>query len=920
MNYPLATLVSALALTAFLAPQPAYPVQEEPKKPATEAKKPQEEKQEEAEKGAEGEKSAEDGEEKKEEKPKEPKFVKMTKDKKLIPGMFDFYVDEKKGAVSMTIKPEQVGKEFIYHSHLEDGIVEAGFFRGQYRGEKVFEIRREYDKIYFVEKNPFFYFDPDNAISKAASANISDGVTAVAKIEAEDEETGAILIKASGLFLSETFEQIKPSRRPGPPDFTRFSVGKLSKAKSRIVDIKSYDTNASVLADFVYTNGNPINQGGFDVVDARNVTVKVMHTFIEMPKEDYTPRFDDQRVGYFLTYQNDQTDLSDTPYRDMINRWKLVKKDPTAELSEPVEPITWWIENTTPEDLRPTIKAAVEAWNIAFEAAGFKNAVVVNIQPDDADWDAGDVTKNVLRWTSSPNPPFGGYGPSFANPRTGQLLGADIMLEYTFLANRIRQGTAFSTALLDNVDPVAQMGAMPVPVPAADKAAEVFGEPYAGMSAGARLKAIAHDHRYCSLANHMQFNNMVGQTLQTAYKIGTEETEELIKESIYYLMLHEVGHTLGLNHNMKATQSRSYDEAHDIDAQDNGLVGSVMDYPAINFAPRDKEQAHYYSIRPGDYDIWAIQFAYDPDLDDPAKRADHLAKSLDPALAFGNDADDMRAPGFGIDPRVNIGDFSSDAVQYSIDRLELTRDAMGELVDNFVNEGESYQDLRIGYLVLTGDMASQARTISRYIGGVYMDRMVAGQTTPDGRTLDPYRPVSKARQKQAMQALREFLFSPDAFAAEPELLRKLSIQRRGFFQFGGELPALHQRSLLIKGAALQHLLHPSTLIRMQDAGTFGNDYSAYEMMTDLTSALFDDDARGAVNTYRQDTQVLYVKSLINMLANPFYSPVSQSAALSSLRSIRSAADRGRARGDGATRAHRDHLVLLIDKALETYTG
>ena len=139
---------------------------------------------------------------------------------------------------------------------------------------------------------------------------------------------------------------------------------------------------------------------------------------------------------------------SAAPYRDLINRWKLVKKDPSAAISEPVEPITWWIENTTPVEFRDAIYKAAMMWNGPFEAAGFKNAVVVKIQPDDADWDAGDIRYNVLRWTSSPNPPFGGYGPSFVNPRTGQILGADIMLEYIFVTNRVRQEKAFATAAM----------------------------------------------------------------------------------------------------------------------------------------------------------------------------------------------------------------------------------------------------------------------------------------------------------------------------------------------------------------------------------------------------------------------------------------------------------------------------------------
>ena len=150
-----------------------------------------------------------------------------------------------------------------------------------------------------------------------------------------------------------------------------------------------------------------------------------------MPDNDFEPRLADQRVGYFSERITDLTSVDLTPYNDLINKWDLQKKNPEEALSEPVKPITFWLENSTPKELIPYIKEGVLAWNAAFEKAGFKNAVAVKVQPDDADWDAGDIRYNVLRWTSSPNPPFGGYGPSFTNPRTGEIIGADICLLYT---------------------------------------------------------------------------------------------------------------------------------------------------------------------------------------------------------------------------------------------------------------------------------------------------------------------------------------------------------------------------------------------------------------------------------------------------------------------------------------------------------
>ena len=237
------------------------------------------------------------------------------------------------------------------------------------------------------------------------------------------------MIDATDLFLSETLTRIKSPKRPGTPP-TAFSLGGFDKNKSKIVSIKNYPENTNIKTEYVYKNPSVLNSGSNAIQDGRNVSIKLFHSFLKMPEEGYQLRLDSQKVGYFSTQVNDMTSLEITNYRDLVNRWRLIKKSPNQSISEPVTPITWWIENSTPQEWREIIKEGVLAWNKAFEKAGFKNAIIVKIQPDDADWDAGDIRYNVLRWTSSPNPPFGGYGPRMTNPRTGEIIGADIMLEY----------------------------------------------------------------------------------------------------------------------------------------------------------------------------------------------------------------------------------------------------------------------------------------------------------------------------------------------------------------------------------------------------------------------------------------------------------------------------------------------------------
>lgn len=899
-------LIAVLAI-GLIASSPSFgqddKPEKEPEKPAA-AKKQEEPEEKEDEKDEESEEKDEETDDKKEKKKNGRSISDIVEEHDYLDGLFKLYRDPKTGAINMEVRADQLGKEFIYYAHITDGVVEGGHFRGQFRSQKVFVIEKRFDKLVLTEKNPFFYFDPENNLSKAEQANISDAVISLHKIRATDEvdevET-AYLINVDGLFKNETFEQIRPSNRPGVQPGQFFSLGKLNRGKTQISDVRNYPENTAVTVDYVYSNPSPVNRGNwFDITDARNVTVSVQHTLVAMPENDYVPRFDDSRIGYFLDYVNDQTSQSATPWRDLINRWHLVKKDPDAAVSDPVEPIVWWIENTTPEELRPIIKEAAEAWNPAFEQAGFSNAIVVKTQPDDAVWDAGDIRYNVLRWTSSPQPPFGGYGPSFSNPRTGQILAADIMLEYSFLTNRLNQRNVFETAALPALNGKAEIAPL-----AAEENASVAGF----------FERLAHHEHNCSLGAHLQLNTLVGKALAAVHNQSADVSSRMVKESIYYLILHEVGHTLGLNHNMKGTYARSYKTVYDQSAQEDGLSGSVMDYPAINFAPPGEEQAHFYPVTPGPYDIWAIQFGYDPRMDDIDFREAHLSRSTEKGLGFANDADDMRSPGRGIDPRVNIFDMSDDAVQFAKDRLQLADDALGKLQDKFIKDGESYQELRNAYLLLTGDMLWQGRVASRYIGGVYVDTARAGQNDADV----PYRPVERAKQKQAMKLLRDYIFGPDAFKASPQLLQRIAIQHRGFLHGGRtEDPKIHLRVAIIQADILNHILHPVTLQRITDSTLYGNEYDATNVFSDLTDAIFEDDSRAAVNSHRQYLQTMYVRGLIYIMQTPFYDYVARSNAFASLRRIRTSMARWR--GNAATRAHRDHIAFIVDKALEVVDG
>jgi len=808
-------------------------------------------------------------------------FIKdKIKSCKKIEGLFTMYQDTATGSVFMHIKSSQLNKEFIYFSYVENGISNTGHNRGTFRDNKIFKINKYFNQIEFITQNTAYYFDANHALAKSSDANISNAVMASEKIVAQNENGTEYLIEADNLFLTEALYQIKQG---GPMlGFSGFGLGNLSKPKTHYHQIKNYPENSDVVVKYVFDNAATRGAPSQAVTDARYIEIYLQHSFIEMPKNNYKPRFDDPRIGYFTTQTNDMTTTNGINYRDLIHRWNLEKKDPSAALSEPVKPITWWIENTTPVEIRPIIKEAILQWNIAFEKAGFKNAIQINEQPDVCDWDAGDIRYNVLRWTSSPEPPFGGYGPSFVNPRTGEILGADIMLEWVFITNRLKSQKAFENQNL--------MG----------------------------LTNDEEHHHNCSVDDMLHNQNLLGNALiPNNSESSQKQKDDLLKQGLYYLILHEVGHTLGLNHNMKASQLHSVEDLYNIKKiEEIGLIGSVMDYPAVNFSNRINQTTHYYTQKPGPYDLWAIEFGYFQETDSikEQKRLNTiLNRSTEPSLTFGNDADDMRSPGKAIDPRVMIGDLSSDAIGFAKERVDLIKRNLSTLHQNYGTDNRSYEALRSKFLILTGEWSVQAGVVSRYIGGVYVDRSFTNQKS----TKKPFEPVSVDVQKNAMKWLNDYLFAPQSVEFNAEMISLLQQQRRGFgFFSSGEDPKIHDRILNMQKSVLMHLLHPTTLKRISDSKLYGNTYSLSDVLKDLSQSIFQADMLGSVNSSRQNLQILYVNMLIDICdSRNNYDLLSQSKASSQISNIQKMLQTANTTSTGETKEHRNYLLLLIKNHL-----
>ncbi|HRP58177.1 zinc-dependent metalloprotease [Agriterribacter sp.] len=829
--------------------------------------------------------------------PKPPKatVAEKTKSSKKTDGLFTIYQDTATGSVQLYVKKDQLGKEYIYQSFSMGGPTRLYLNQNMIRATFAFSIGKAFNKLEFARQNTNFYYDPSNAVSKAANVDAAPAIFFSEKIVAEDS-TG-YLVAADGLFLSEKMDPVKPLVPPGTPPTAVFNLGSLNAGKSKYSHIRSYPDNTDIVVDLVYDNPMPFNQGGADVTDARYNRIRMQHSFLAMPENDYRPRRDDPRVGYFGAEVQDLTSVSATPYKDFISRWYLVKKDPAAAISEPVDPVVYWIENTTPVEYREIIKEAGEKWNEAFEKAGFKNAIVMKIMPDTATWDPADIRYNVIRWVSSPYPSYGAIGPSFFNPRTGQILGADITIEWRSGAGTVNYDDLFNGA--------GATGLPGVQLPwndAVDEQHVSFGKNHL---------------QYCNIARELQAQYITGLTVLEALDNKPEAVKEMHKEFLIYLVMHEMGHTLGLNHNMKASQMLSPAQINDKAITDKtGMIGSVMDYPSINVSLDRSKQGNYYTTKAGPYDIWAIEYGYTPFAAGEEKAALNkiLSRSTEPQLAFGNDADDMRSPGRGIDPRVMINDMSNDMMAYAEDRFKLVDRMIPKLKERYSRPGQSYQQLRQRYLMLQSQRAQMANAVSRYIGGVYVDRSFAGQNT----TAKPFTPVPVETQKKALALLNKYIFSPGVFNADALLYPYLQLQRRGFNFFRSTEDYKPQSTVQsIQLSVLTQLLHPVTLQRINNSGLYGNRYSTADLTADLNKYFFAADLKTNVNLYRINLQTEYVKALASIATSSLpnaYDNASRAAALSSLKKIKSMLGTAVSANE-QTRAHRTNLNFIIDKAL-----
>ena len=345
-----------------------------------------------------------------------------------IDGFMKIYTNDDGSNYFLKLDEEDLNSQFLYFSYVMNAPQGSTLTGGLPSDGKVLEFRnfkKENIGLYQIN-TAYIKGDETNNIAKSSITNITEAFVEVFKPSARTD--GSVLINVNSILLSEKMDSISyvPSEYK---EYVTVNYGRPDESKTFVKNVFNNETNTAFEVTFAFENTMP-NTGAFSVsavTDPRYLSVTGRHIFIKMPDDRFEPRVNDHRIGYFVNKSTDLTSYDNFPNFALINKWRLIKKNPDAEMSEPEEPIVFWVENTTPKEIIPAVVAGIENWNIAFEEAGFINAVVAKIQPEDAEWDAADYDYNVVRWSSEPDGSLLGIGPSVSNPLTGEIISGDVV-------------------------------------------------------------------------------------------------------------------------------------------------------------------------------------------------------------------------------------------------------------------------------------------------------------------------------------------------------------------------------------------------------------------------------------------------------------------------------------------------------------
>jgi hypothetical protein len=792
-------------------------------------------------------------------------FAEVVRDARRNDGTLTVW--QKDDRVFLELKPDDLDKPFFISTKLKSGIGERNFFGGLAEDSGIIEFRRVYNQVQMIWRNVGYSARPGTPEALAVEAGYSPSLLASAPVLSQPEPSRkSILVEANALFVADLLGlgmDLQRSYRQGYSFDPRNSAITKVRATPDIVvlEVLSHFATASITPpQSGLPPGMPQPSTPRSLPDPRSLFFTIHYSIARLPAVPMAARRADPRVGYYETGRLDfSDDLQRTPRQRFVNRWRLEKKDADAALSQPVKPIVYWIDRTVPTKYRAAITAGVLEWNKAFEKIGFKDALRVEIQPDDADFDTLDLGRASIRWMTNASPTFVAIGPSHADPRSGEILGADIGIE-SFSA---RDSRSFRSQLF--------------PGGLAD------GLPDDADALTPTQQALLRSGRVCTFgAFALEEMAYAGDVLEARGELdpGSPEAEAFVDGYLKWVTMHEVGHTLGLRHNFRA--SRAYSEAQLSDpafTREHGITASVMEYPAVNLradltqAPRGT----LFSETIGPYDYWAIEYAYKPlaaglsAADEKAALAQIAARSAEPMLAYGTDEDFF----LGIDPESLQFDLGSDVVAFARKRIAIAQDLLKRQETRRLTADQDYNLLKRSVSFALRDVAHAASVLARQIGGVRTVRDAPGT----GR--DPLTPVPVAEQREALDVITGSLLSAESFRVSPALQRKLGtdFSERSEALIGGLGSAQTDYSpseqlLGLQRSLLATMMSDSVATRLLESSEKAPSGASRalrmpELYSRLTQALWSElDGRNEIVPLRREIQREHVNRIAALLVRP----------------------------------------------------